>query len=267
MRGKLDALIRLAAEENPGVEGLELAKGGHPPNLIEEPKLAWAGPTARASLEKIIRTRSTLVSIHYLEVGLERSRSVVRIRRKDGSVGSGFLAHGNYLITNNHVLPTPNSLEGTTIYFNYQETLDGLHAHYELAELSGKDFHKTSVDDDWTAVRVEAAQVQKWGCLKMVKKAAIVGEHVNIIQHPAGGPKQVSFSAGAIAFVGGGKVQYLTDTLPGSSGSPVFNEKWDLVAVHHAGGWLAEPNAQVKTTYYRNEGIAIERVICGLEQS
>lgn len=28
---------------------------------------------------------------------------------------------------------------------------------------------------------------------------------------------------------------YLTDTLPHSSGSPVFNSEWEVVALHHAG--------------------------------
>ena len=66
-----------------------------------------------------------------------------------------------------------------------------------------------------------------------------------------------------MAYVGEGRVQYLTDTLPGSSGSPVFDEQWNVVALHHSGGWLAEPNSASKTTYYRNEGISIDRVIAG----
>jgi V8-like Glu-specific endopeptidase len=67
-----------------------------------------------------------------------------------------------------------------------------------------------------------------------------------------------------VAFVSAGRVQYLTDTLPGSSGSPVFDTKWNIIALHHSGGWLTEPNAASKHTYYRNEGIAIDRIIEGL---
>jgi V8-like Glu-specific endopeptidase len=95
----------------------------------------------------------------------------------------------------------------------------------------------------------------------MKPMAVKVGDHVNIIQHPGGAQKQISFVANVVAFVGGGRVQYLTDTLPGSSGSPVFDTDWNLIALHHSGGWLTEPNAATKSTYYRNEGIAIDSII------
>jgi V8-like Glu-specific endopeptidase len=62
--------------------------------------------------------------------------------------------------------------------------------------------------------------------------------------------------------VGGGRVHYLTDTLKGSSGSPVFNSNWEVVALHHRGGWLAEPGS--KRMVYRNQGIAIGVVLRGL---
>ena len=32
-----------------------------------------------------------------------------------------------------------------------------------------------------------------------------------------------------------GRVAYTANTAPGASGSPVFNENWDLVAIHHHG--------------------------------
>ena len=61
------------------------------------------------------------------------------------------------------------------------------------------------------------------------------------------------------------RVQYLTDTLPGSSGSPVFDRDWNVIALHHSGGWIAEPNAPSKSTFYRNEGINISKLIAELD--
>lgn len=54
-------------------------------------------------------------------------------------------------------------------------------------------------------------------------------------------------------------VQYLTDTLPGSSGSPVFNQVWQLVAIRPAGGWLTEPGQKEKL--FRNKGINVARLL------
>jgi V8-like Glu-specific endopeptidase len=57
-------------------------------------------------------------------------------------------------------------------------------------------------------------------------------------------------------------VQYLTDTMPGSSGSPVFNDKWELIVLHHSGGWLPEPST--KSTHFRNEGIRVSAIAADL---
>jgi len=60
-------------------------------------------------------------------------------------------------------------------------------------------------------------------------------------------------------------VQYLTDTLPGSSGSPVFDKDWRLVALHHSGGWIPEPGSRDRV--FRNQGIHVDRVIEVLNQA
>jgi V8-like Glu-specific endopeptidase len=136
----------------------------------------------------------------------------------------------------------------------------------EVAEyaLAPDEFFATSEKDDWTAVRVKGDPASRWGVLSFVSTKVAADDRVNIIQHAGGGSKQLSFYANVVVFVGEGRVQYLTDTLPGSSGSPVFDRDWRLVAVHHSGGWLVEPGSK-DDVYYRNEGILIDVVIAGLK--
>jgi V8-like Glu-specific endopeptidase len=208
--------------------------------------------------------RSTLVPITYLEIGLIRAKSVVRVKRRDGSSGTGFITDNNTLITNNHVLPNSEVAHFSVVQFNYQQTAGGLNAPVEEARLLPSAFFRTSPHDDWSAVKIDGNPLSKWGTLAMTHARVNVGDHVNIIQHPGGGPKQISLFANVVVFVGGSRVQYLTDTLPGSSGSPVFDAQWNVIALHHSGGWLTEPNATSKTTYYRNEGISIDLIINGL---
>lgn len=54
-------------------------------------------------------------------------------------------------------------------------------------------------------------------------------------------------------------VQYITDTMPGSSGSLVFNDNGQVIAVHHSVGNI--PELSTNSIHFRNEGIRIEAVI------
>jgi len=265
-QNKVTAIIEFALSENPNNDALQRASSGAPPPPVPAPDInnaSWNGPD-ESQLEKILGKKSTLVDISYLQLGIERSKAVLRIVNSDGSSGSGFLTNDNLVVTNNHVLKSADAAQSATAEFNYQKTVAGLDAPKETAELDPDDYFKTSVEDDWTIVRIKGNPEEKWGALELTNHAVREGDHVNIIQHAGGGPKQISISANAVAHVGDGRVQYLTDTLPGSSGSPVFDEQWNVVALHHSGGWLSEPGSSSKQTYYRNEGISIERVIAGL---
>lgn len=265
-RSKVDEIVARALEENPDDESLKGAAMRQPPESVKGPEAKeWQGPAAADRLEKIMGDKSTLVPLSYFEVGLARARSVVRIIRENGTLGTGFITTGNKLITNNHVLPDAEAARSSIIQFNYQQTVDGLSAPVKEAKLLPDTF-RTSVEDDWSAVTIDGEMNSVWGMIKLKPVDVKVGDHVNIIQHPGGGPKQVSLFANVVVFVGGGRIQYLTDTLPGSSGSPVFDAQWNLIALHHSGGWLTEPNASSKSTYFRNEGIAIGRLLEGLAQ-
>jgi V8-like Glu-specific endopeptidase len=127
------------------------------------------------------------------------------------------------------------------------------------------DGFKTSADDDWTLVKVKGDANAVWGAIKITTIDVSQVERVNIIQHPSGGPKQIAIYHNIVAYTDEKRVQYLTDTLPGSSGSPVFDDQWRIVALHHSGGWIIEPGT--KNQVFRNEGININCVVEGLKQS
>jgi V8-like Glu-specific endopeptidase len=264
---KVQAIVEVAHGEYPENEWLALAQQGNLPAIkgpdIKE-DVTWRGPDDADQLEKIIGAQSTLLPISFLEVGLLKARSVARVVRADGASGSGFLTSDNLLVTNHHVLPTEADAQGAVVQFNYQETVARLNAPVEEFRLAPQDVFVTSPmeEDDWTAVHVQGNPNEKWGALKLARANPKVQDRVNIIQHPGGGPKQIALYHNVVVFVGNNRLQYLTDTLPGSSGSPVFDSDWRVVALHHSGGWLREPGS--KRTYFRNEGIYINAIIEGL---
>ena len=75
--------------------------------------------------------------------------------------------------------------------------------------------------------------------------------YLNIIQHPRGRPKDRSNQVVDITNI---DVFYTTDTEPGSSGSAVFNDNWELVAIHK--GW----SHSAKHEGYANRGTKMGRI-------
>ena len=258
-------IVKEAHEEYPEQETLRIyLERGELPSVrgpdIED-SIKWNGSDDAQNLEKIIGSISSLLPISFLEVGLQKARSVARIVRQDGGMGTGFLIGDNLLVTNNHVLGNTNEAAGAKAQFNYQLTAGGLAVQVEEFSFLPQEAFATSQEDDWTVVKVQGNPNEKWGALELKTANPQVNDWVNIIQHPMGEPKQIALYHNVVVFVGQNRVQYLTDTMPGSSGSPVFDSKWNVVALHHSGGKLREPGTN--GIYYRNEGIHINVVIDG----
>jgi len=227
----------------------------------------WQAPVEAESLEKLMGKQSTLMPISWLEAGLEIARSVVRVVRSDGLLGSGFVTGTGLLVTNNHVIALPAEAAAARVQFNYQKAWAGLDRPLVETGLAPDKGFGTSAADDWTGVWLEegwqaATQAAGLKLSELPQGTPKKDDYTVIIQHPGGGPKQIALYHNVITYADATRVQYLTDTLPGSSGSPVFDTNWQVVALHHSGGMLREPGTKLQV--YRNEGIHINAVLSGL---
>ncbi|APR85052.1 Hypothetical protein A7982_10401 [Minicystis rosea] len=260
------AVIEHALEEYPDDDVLQRLRDGASVRFAEGPDAAafgWKGRGGQTP-EKIFGKQSTLVPVSFLEIGMLRARAVARIACADGAFGTGFLVPGDLVVTNHHVLSSPEMARGGTAHFNYQRTADGHDAEMESLRLDPDAFFVTSRQDDCTIVKVTGQPTARWGAIELQPATVAVDDRVNVIQHPGGEQKQLSFFHNLVVYAGEGRVQYLTDTLPGSSGSPVFDKDWKLVALHHSGGWIAEPGSRDR--FFRNEGIHVDRVLALLQR-
>lgn len=96
-----------------------------------------------------------------------------------------------------------------------------------------------------------------WGYLQLPRIALLSeGQRVNVVQHPRGRRKEVSLHDNELQDIFNNHVRYTSDTEPGSSGSPVFNNKWDLIALHHAGGEQTPAG-----TWINNQGVRIDKIV------
>ncbi len=100
---------------------------------------------------------------------------------------------------------------------------------------------------------------QKWGWLQLSPTLQVaLDQHLNIVQHPKGRRKEVAIQDNKVTTIYTNVLRYTTDTQRGSSGSPVFNNGWDLVAIHHAAGDYQ--NGQ----WVNNEGVRMDKIMADI---
>jgi Trypsin-like peptidase domain/Effector-associated domain 1 len=255
---KIGSILARASERYPNDEMLDGMSRGKYSVSIENDVNVWRG-AATQNLEQIIGTESTLVPISFLERGIKCSRSVARIRVPTG-FGTGFLIKKNIILTNHHVIKNFSTAQQSFAEFDVQTDIAGKLMKPQSFQLDPKMCFKTSQEHDWTIVGVKGNPSEFYDFIPLVPVEIACNALVQIIQHPQGGEKQIAYRANVISYVDNTFVQYLTDTLPGSSGSPVFDRNWQIVALHHAGVNIDEPN-NPSMKYLRNQGININALL------
>jgi endonuclease G len=213
-------------------------------------------------LEKILGVNN-LKQISWIEQGIQVAKSVCRILTPNG-MGTGFLISSNLLMTNHHVIASADIAADPDCWveFNYQLDSGGTPLQTHRYRLDAERFH-TNPTLDYTIVGVLAdpdkSELTEWGNVLLNSHAdPVPGEHVIIIQHPNGGLKQIALTANQVVSSWEHRLHYTTDTMPGSSGSPVFNDLWQVIAIHHAGGKL-QTNASGDKRFV-NEGILMSAI-------
>lgn len=182
--------------------------------------------------------------------------------------GTGFLIAPGLVVTNHHVIPDKKTAAETRIQFNFEEAINGDMLSVQSYRLDIAVFVTSPFDKlDCTICGIAANDgppLSAWAFLELeTRRKAELGEHVTIIQHPKGGVKQIALTANQVVNVFEQRIQYTTDTMPGSSGSPVFDDNWKVIAIHHAGGDLLRN--QRGDRIFANEGIAISDIAAAPE--
>ena len=213
--------------------------------------------------------------ISYLDLGVRAAKSVCRIALRDRigkliGYGTGFLIAQGIIMTNNHVVEDREAAMYAMAEFNYQKDENFKLCPVYAFALDPERFFLTSEELDYTIVAVKeevvnGKKIEDFGFIRLIPEAGKVlpGEYVSIIQHPKGEPKAVTLRENEVKFLYDDFIHYLTDTEPGSSGSPVFNDQWTVVGLHHSG----VPHPEDYNKWIANEGVRISSIAVEIKKA
>lgn len=272
---KVDDLINAVLIKYPDNPFLKTALNHSDIEYLLSPKLDEISNWEKISgdtLEVLTLKNDSLLPIYFLEKGILKSRSVAKVEIKKGlsdKVGTGFLfkIKGQselFFMTNHHVISDKSDIGFARIIFDYEEDIYGNSKASKSFNIDIKGpWYTSPVEElDVTIFKlIHSEEIDQYGYIQLDNVNVQRNDFVNIVQHPAGQFKKIALYHNIVTNTTDRTVQYLTDTMPGSSGSPVFNSQWEVVALHHSGGVhkIDEPN--ITDSKYRNEGININIII------
>lgn len=253
------------------IKARRLLGGESPANILSGDKLCGA--------ERLIGETADFLPVSFLSVGQATALAVGRVIQRNGQpVGTGFLISGELFLTNNHVISSRDEARGMLLEFDYETDVHGQPRGTTRFSLDDDKFFLTNDKDDldYTVVAVGdrvtgEKMLSEFGFCPLSDRGDkhMLGEFVNIIQHPEGNFKQVVLRENKLVSRLDTVLHYEADTQPGSSGSAVFNDEWEAVALHHWGG----PHREQRTRDGEpvpaavNEGIRISAIVKELFKS
>lgn len=230
----------------------------------------------RAGAERIQGETVDFVGVSFIDRARLAANAVGRIVFPDlRPQGSGFLISDRLLLTNNHVIPSHREARDFLVEFDYELDSDDQPRSLTRFVLEPDELFLTNDEDDldFTIVAIGRresgeSELSGFGCCPLIATddKHVLGEFINIVQHPEGDYKQVVLRENRVVTRLATVLHYMADTSPGSSGSPVFNDQWEVVALHHWG----EPFREIQTPDGRrikkdvNEGIRISAIVKAL---
>jgi V8-like Glu-specific endopeptidase len=232
------------------------------------PKISkWEIESSDDDLKEVIIGENTLRPIAFVQKAWAASDAVAHllVTKSDGLCyfGTGYVIANDLLVTNNHVVSNPKEANSLECTFRYQLDVDGNESPTIPAKVLIGGWFYTNQSLDFTVLQLAEEIGKTVGYLRLFTGKISMDQRVNIIQHPGGHPKRISLQNNRVAYVGDGTIQYYTSTMPGSSGSPVFNDDFEVVAIHHSGGKLLDPS--VNQRFLRNAGTTSKAMLDDLK--
>lgn len=234
--------------------------------------------------ERIIGT-DDMVDIAFLAGGLHVAEAVALIsvpRFEDGqqvmatgglpwiASGTAWLIAQGLAITNHHVVNARRSGEAdaSPADLERQAANASLRFDFDAQDTDGVRVPATGLvawckELDYAVLTVDgpAGRIIPRLASSLVTLDATARLAVNIVQHPRGKRKRVALRNNLVTGADETSIRYFTDTDAGSSGSPVCDDQWRVVALHRGTQYASNLSYLGKDTAYVNYGIQIQAIL------
>jgi endonuclease G len=196
--------------------------------------------------------------------------------------GTGFLVAPDVLMTNNHVLASFEDVPFSAANFGHVR-LNGRVSRGTVHAFSlDPDEFFTDEALDFTLIGLQRDPGFGFHPLIGTIGKILLGQQISIIQHPNGGIRRYAVDNSTLLDLLPDFLHYSTDTEPGSSGSPNFNDHWEVVGLHHQGvprmengvimakgnrSWDPETMQDSDIDWVANEGVRVSRIIDRLQEA
>ena len=181
-------------------------------------------------------SRSRLIPVEFLLRGVELLKSVGRVRVEvplGDEYGTGFIVADGVLMTNHHVLPTLARARKAFVAWDFNKSSGAGTSTGAESPLDPVALYEANLELDCAIVAFKQQRnVRPIIELHLDALDGIEKDPRTVAMgHPLGGHKQFAVDGGFQSFEDKWLV-HNNDTLEGSSGTPVFNRAWRLLALH-----------------------------------
>ena len=186
----------------------------------------------------------SFLDINFLHLAQAASSTVGRVIRYDSAKGNGFMISNRLFLTSNHIVHDDEDAKLSTVEFGYELDENCQPKPTTKFNFAPNDFliKSPKEDLDFTIIAIGErvsgkGELADFGfCpLKENDGKYSLGELVNIIQHPGSDFKKIALRNNRSVAQSNDVLQYYAAVISGSSGSPVFNDKFEPIALHHRG--------------------------------
>lgn len=186
----------------------------------------------------------SFLEVYFLDLARAASASVGRVMGYDSMKGNGLMISDRLFLTNSHVVHDSEVAGQSVAEFNYELDQQGSPKPTTRFAFAPDILLMESPENDldFTIIAVGDRisgrnSLSDFGfCpLKGNFSNYSLGESVNIIQHPGVEFKKIILRNTRLVAQSDEVLHYFAGMISGSSGSPVFNDRFEPIALHHCG--------------------------------